>query len=70
MKGEAFRGLDSESVVVPDVTALRKHIKQTTENLNNAYNPWFGSLFTTGSKLTHFSMQVQRYAGFIYSFSS
>ena len=63
MKAEAFRGLDSESSVMPDISALRKHIKQTIEALNVAYNQWFGSLFRTGSKMNHFSMQVQRYAG-------
>jgi hypothetical protein len=41
---------------------LRKHIKQTIQQLDDAYNPHFGSLFRSGSKHSQFSMQVMRYA--------
>ena len=62
MKTEAYKGLNSESLVPPDLSGLRRHIKQTVEKLNESYNPHFGSLFGTGSKLSYFGMQVQRYA--------
>lgn len=67
MKAEAYKGLDSEATTPPDLSVLRKHIKQTTEKLNHAFNGWFGSLFGTGTKLSFFSMQVQRYAD-LYSY--
>jgi len=62
MKAEAMRGLNSESKEPPDISVLRRHVKQTVETLNKSYNTYFGSLFHTGSKQSHFSSQVQRYA--------
>jgi 5'-nucleotidase len=65
IKAELFRDLDSSvssDVNPPDLTVLRKHIKQTNEQVNKAYNSHFGSLFRSGSKPTFFAMQVQRYA--------
>ena len=41
---------------------LRKHIKTTIKQLDDAYNPYFGSLFRSGNKHSQFSMQVMRYA--------
>jgi 5'-nucleotidase len=62
MKDEVFKDLDSESKSPPDISVLRKHIKQTISTLNSQYNQYFGSLFRNGSKQSHFSAQVQRYA--------
>lgn len=62
IKAEVFRDLDSSNVTPPDLTELRKHIKQTNEEVNKAYNKHFGSLFRSGSKPSFFAMQVQRYA--------
>jgi len=62
IKAEMFRDLDSSNSTPPDLTVLRKHIKQTNEEVNNAYNTHFGSLFRSGSKPSFFAMQVQRYA--------
>lgn len=62
IRAELFRDLDSTDVQPPDLTVLRKHIKQTNEEVNKAYNEHFGSLFRSGSKPSFFAMQVQRYA--------
>jgi len=62
IKAEIFRGLDSNSTAPPDISVLRKHIKQTVKEVNREYNVHFGSLFRSGSKSSFFAMQVQRYA--------
>mmetsp|Transcript_48751 Transcript_48751/g.81138 ORF Transcript_48751/g.81138 Transcript_48751/m.81138 type:complete len:118 (-) Transcript_48751:383-736(-) len=62
IRAEIFRDLDSSCTQVPDISNLHHHIKQTQECLDNAFNPYFGGLFRSGSKQTFFSMQVLRYA--------
>jgi len=59
---EIYRGTDSSSTEVTDISPLRKHIKKTLNTLSNMYNPHFGSLFQSGSKNSFFGMQVSRYA--------
>jgi len=62
IRAEIFRGLDSNSTELPDISVLRKHIKQIITEVNKEYNVYFGSLFRSGSKSSFFAMQVQRYA--------
>ncbi|KAL6047837.1 Cytosolic purine 5'-nucleotidase [Balamuthia mandrillaris] len=62
IRAEIFRGLDSEATTPPDLTSLRKHTRKAMRDLDEAFNPFFGSLFRSGSKQSFFSMQVQRYA--------
>jgi 5'-nucleotidase len=62
IKAEIFRGLDSNSIQPPDISVLRRHIKETVKEVNREYNIHFGSLFRSGSKFSFFAMQVQRYA--------
>jgi 5'-nucleotidase len=42
---EIYRGTDSASTEVTDISLLRKHIKKTVATLNQRYNELFGSLF-------------------------
>jgi len=62
LKDEAFRELDSECIQPPDISSLRRHIKQTVSSLDSKYNSFFGSLFRSGSKKSQFAAQVERYA--------
>lgn len=62
MRAQTFRGLTSDSTTPPDITALHQHIKRTVAELNDAYNPYFGSLFRSGTKQSQFSQQSLRYA--------
>jgi len=62
MKNEIFRGLDANSITLPDVSALRNHIQETATELDKLYSKYWGSPFRHGSKQTHFSLQVERYA--------
>jgi 5'-nucleotidase len=65
IKAEVYRGLDSESslnMVPPDISVLRKEIKLAREEVDKKYNKYFGSLFRSGLKPSHFAMNVERYA--------
>jgi 5'-nucleotidase len=62
MKAEIFRDLDVNSKEVPDISALRDHIHETSMALDNVYSPYWGSPFRSGVKQTDFSNQVERFA--------
>ncbi len=62
MKSEVFKNTDSSTTHPPDIEGLRKRIKQTTKQLNDAYNPFFGSLLRCGTRHSYFGWQVERYA--------
>lgn len=62
MKAEIFRGLDVNSKEVPDISALRDHIHETSLALDNVFSPYWGSPFRSGVKQTDFSNQVERFA--------
>eukprot|EP01087_Luapelamoeba_hula_P008146 TRINITY_DN201_c0_g2_i1.p1 TRINITY_DN201_c0_g2~~TRINITY_DN201_c0_g2_i1.p1 ORF type:complete len:582 (-),score=105.90 TRINITY_DN201_c0_g2_i1:104-1849(-) len=62
IRAELFRDLDSKATELPDLSVLRKHMRNASNGLDAVYNKYFGPLFRSGSKQTYFSMQVQRYA--------
>lgn len=62
MKNEIFRGLDVNSMEDPDISALRQHMKDNANSLDQLYNKYWGSPFRSGDKQTHFSLQVERFA--------
>eukprot|EP00124_Ichthyophonus_hoferi_P000869 Ihof_evm10s37 gene=Ihof_evmTU10s37 len=59
---ETYRDMDSDCRLKPDTTELINHIKATSAELDNLSNKYFGSLFRSGSHLSFFAMQTQRYA--------
>ncbi|XP_071545964.1 cytosolic purine 5'-nucleotidase isoform X2 [Panulirus ornatus] len=61
MLGDLYRNLDSSTYERPDLTKVRGAIKEVTHEMDLSYG-MLGSLFRSGSRQTHFSTQVARYA--------
>ena len=56
-----YRNLDSSAKERPDLTKVRGAIREVTHEMDMSYG-MLGSLFRSGSRQTHFSTQVARYA--------
>lgn len=59
--GRAYLGLDSGSTQVPDVSKAEAELGRVKREMDRAYSA-MGSLFRSGSRLTFFASQVERYA--------
>eukprot|EP00123_Amoebidium_parasiticum_P013758 comp22137_c1_seq1/m.32392 comp22137_c1_seq1/g.32392 ORF comp22137_c1_seq1/g.32392 comp22137_c1_seq1/m.32392 type:complete len:560 (-) comp22137_c1_seq1:271-1950(-) len=59
---ETYRDMDSHCKEKPDTGELVRHITSTAEQLDQAANSHFGSMFRSGSRMSFFAMQTQRYA--------
>lgn len=59
--GDLYKNLDSSTLERPDLTKVRTSIREVTHEMDLSYG-MMGSLFRSGSRLTHFSTQVSRYA--------
>ncbi|XP_063607172.1 cytosolic purine 5'-nucleotidase-like isoform X1 [Penaeus indicus] len=61
MLGDLYKNLDSSTYERPDISKLRGAIKEVTHEMDLSYG-MLGSVFRSGSRQTHFSTQVARYA--------
>ncbi|MCL4127990.1 UNVERIFIED_CONTAM: hypothetical protein GTU68_047543 [Idotea baltica] len=59
--GNLYKNLDSSTKERPDLTKVRASIREVTHEMDLSYG-LIGSLFRSGSRQTHFSTQVSRYA--------
>lgn len=59
---EMYKGLNSESVQVPNSHALMENIQATSDDIDFAYNQYFGSLFRCAARQSFFAMQIHRFA--------
>eukprot|EP00761_Pharyngomonas_kirbyi_P013571 gb/GECH01013600.1/.p1 GENE.gb/GECH01013600.1/~~gb/GECH01013600.1/.p1 ORF type:complete len:514 (+),score=137.57 gb/GECH01013600.1/:1-1542(+) len=62
IRAETYRGLDSRTDTPPQIDALKDNVERCVTDLDRSFNPFFGSLFRSGSKTSFFSFQVQRYS--------
>eukprot|EP01104_Vermistella_antarctica_P017921 TRINITY_DN6481_c0_g1_i1.p1 TRINITY_DN6481_c0_g1~~TRINITY_DN6481_c0_g1_i1.p1 ORF type:complete len:546 (+),score=146.10 TRINITY_DN6481_c0_g1_i1:184-1821(+) len=71
IKAEVYRGLDFNTVEPPDVSVLQEQIRESICKFNDTFNPYFGSLFRSGTKQSFFAMQVERYSDlYTYNFAN
>ncbi|XP_066947175.1 cytosolic purine 5'-nucleotidase isoform X5 [Macrobrachium rosenbergii] len=61
MLGDLYKNLDSSTNERPDLSKVRSAIKEVTHEMDLSYG-MLGSVFRSGSRQTHFSTQVSRYA--------
>jgi len=61
MLGDLYKNLDSSTSERPDLSKLRTAMREVTHEMDLSYG-LMGSLFRSGSRQTHFSNQVSRYA--------
>ncbi|XP_045622921.1 cytosolic purine 5'-nucleotidase-like isoform X3 [Procambarus clarkii] len=61
MLGDLYKNLDSSTYERPDLTKVRAAIKEVTHEMDLSYG-MLGSVFRSGSRQSHFSTQVSRYA--------
>ncbi|XP_018007045.1 cytosolic purine 5'-nucleotidase isoform X2 [Hyalella azteca] len=61
MLGDLYKNLDSSTNERPDLSKLRSAMREVTHEMDLSYG-MMGSLFRSGSRQTHFSNQVSRYA--------
>lgn len=59
--GDLYKNLDSSTHERPDLSKVRGAIREVTHEMDLSYG-MSGSLFRSGSRQTHFSTQVARYA--------
>lgn len=59
--GEKYKYLDSSTKEKPDIGSIQRSMMETVHQLDLSYGI-LGSLFRSGSRLTFFSAQIQRYA--------
>ena len=62
MRAETYRGMDCRATEAPDVSALLKDIEESSNVMDKAFNPTFGSAFRSGTKQTFLADQVLRFA--------
>lgn len=62
LRAELYRGLDSSSTNPPECADLVARIQKVRQELDDAANENFGSLFRSGSQTSFFSSQVKRFA--------
>uniref|UniRef100_A0A6A7G9Q2 Cytosolic purine 5'-nucleotidase-like isoform X3 n=2 Tax=Hirondellea gigas TaxID=1518452 RepID=A0A6A7G9Q2_9CRUS len=59
--GDLYKDLDSSTNERPDLSKLRTAMREVTHEMDLNYG-MMGSLFRSGSRQTHFSTQISRYA--------
>lgn len=62
LRAKTFQALDSSNEQAPKASELKAHIRATITNMDSKFNKWFGPVFRSGSSVTFFSYQVQRYS--------
>eukprot|EP01080_Neovahlkampfia_damariscottae_P003084 gene3084-5254_t len=63
IRARTFSGMDSTTQQEPvDLNLLREKIYQCQYDFDSFFNPYFGSVFRSGSKETYYSNQVMSYA--------
>mmetsp|Transcript_6722 Transcript_6722/g.9763 ORF Transcript_6722/g.9763 Transcript_6722/m.9763 type:complete len:614 (+) Transcript_6722:13-1854(+) len=62
LRTKSFSGMTSSDKVMPNYKELKKKISQCTQEWDNEFNPYYGSLFRTNGKQSHFAHQTQRYS--------
>ncbi|CAG5130344.1 unnamed protein product, partial [Candidula unifasciata] len=58
---DMYRNMDSSDVTHPNITKIKKAIREATHEMDMAYGK-LGSVFRSGSRQTFFATQVMRYA--------
>ncbi|XP_031562087.1 cytosolic purine 5'-nucleotidase-like isoform X2 [Actinia tenebrosa] len=59
--GETYKHLDSTTTEQPDISEIKRKIKEATQTMEKCYG-CMGSLLRSGSRQTFFASQVMRYA--------
>jgi 5'-nucleotidase len=63
LRANTFQGMDSTRVKKPDgLGTLKSEMKKATAELDAKFNPYFGSLFRSGTSESKFSTEVTKYA--------
>eukprot|EP00051_Salpingoeca_urceolata_P001362 m.40350 g.40350 ORF g.40350 m.40350 type:complete len:557 (-) comp11359_c0_seq2:1363-3033(-) len=66
VRAELFRDLDSKATVAPDTSVLTQFVRELRHQYDQSFPSQFGSLFRSGTRLSYFAWQTQRFAD-IYS---
>lgn len=62
LRTKAFADMTSGDEIPPKITALKKKIRECVQEWDDHFNPYFGSLFRTRGKQSHFAHQTHRYS--------
>ncbi len=62
IRRETHRGLDSTATVRPDMRTIQNDLKATHKKIDALFNVYWGSMFRSGTKHSHFSIVMLRYA--------
>jgi 5'-nucleotidase len=63
VRAKTFQGMDSQTrIEPPDLDKLRDKIYQCQYDFDSFFNPYFGSVFRSGSKESYYSNQVMSFA--------
>jgi hypothetical protein len=62
LRAKTYQNMNSENLIQPNIDDLIKTIKKNNNEIDELFNPYFGSLFRNGIYESSFSMQVNNYA--------